>query len=669
MSRRFLRLATDIRRSIVDRDGFGFRSVRIQQPAGPRQFAYPQTEAKVQAFMRWLQQQINLGILEIVDEQPQTGEPIRRRWQDLYVRAVALRAIADVQKDAKRAGMAGPDVAVEAIFQSRLHLETAELMYRVNFEALKGVTTAMAASIRQELVQGLIEGQGVQVIARRLTQRVEKVGRTRARAIARTELIRTYSEISLNEYERLGIAGVTAEVEWLTAKDNRVCFPKNALVLTRDGWLPIQHCQIGMEVQTRQGWKPIIDVMRRAYAGKLIRVCTEKSTLYATAEHPFWTLEEGWLEGKNLHVGQRLYTSLYQYTDILRLQDFLVSDAARFPAMMQKVAVFLRILRRISMPILPINLKGNTKLWQRKVNAIGAKLRLLKIRNFQGIQRLANNLFRSGLTTKSAVASERAELFCGHLRWADSKSNLTVAAMNQGRGATAFFRTMDSIQATRFIPGFVPERCLASSTGSHLTASHKLMSLVAGKRAIGIPMCDASFHRENIGTAGACFRHWFNFSMHLIAGTTTEARSFFRCGHKLFAAHNTCRDFDFSFVRKIAFTRTISFSTLGIHSLIVTNKNLFTKATSKLKWHILPLMTKFSILYHKLLSIPIDVYDITVDDAQEFFANDVLVHNCSQCKDLAGKIFTIQEARGKIPRHVSCRCRWRPRVISQEQAA
>lgn len=50
----------------------------------------------------------------------------------------------------------------------------------------------------------------------------------------------------------------------------------------------------------------------------------------------------------------------------------------------------------------------------------------------------------------------------------------------------------------------------------------------------------------------------------------------------------------------------------------------------------------------------ITVYNLTVADQPEFYANGILVHNCAECEALEAQVFTIEEARGIIPVHPSC---------------
>ena len=58
------------------------------------------------------------------------------------------------------------------------------------------------------------------------------------------------------------------------------------------------------------------------------------------------------------------------------------------------------------------------------------------------------------------------------------------------------------------------------------------------------------------------------------------------------------------------------------------------------------------------------VYNKKVDSNPEYYVDDVLVHNCGMCASMEGEIMKVEEARGLIPRHPSCRCAWVPEPIT-----
>ena len=88
---------------------------------------------------------------------------------------------------------------------------------------LQDITEVMEAQIRREIALGLEAGEGTEAIARRIRKRVEKVGRTRSRTLARTEVIRSHHVANIATYREAGVANVSVQAEFATAGDQRVC--------------------------------------------------------------------------------------------------------------------------------------------------------------------------------------------------------------------------------------------------------------------------------------------------------------------------------------------------------------------------------------------------------------------------------------------------------------
>ena len=219
MVRRFKRLRRDIAKSVAENDAFGLKSNR---PVPPGQFAFPRDASKVEAFMGWLREQMNMGILEIIQGTPLSGSG-HRRWQDIYLASAYQKGIAHAANRMKGAGANVADRWIDAAFLRPVHADRAGLIFTRAFEELQGVTDTMAGQISRELAQGLIEGRNPRDIARGLADRVDKIGITRARRLARTEVISAHAEASLNTYMEAGMEGVTVEAEFSTAGDSRVC--------------------------------------------------------------------------------------------------------------------------------------------------------------------------------------------------------------------------------------------------------------------------------------------------------------------------------------------------------------------------------------------------------------------------------------------------------------
>jgi len=225
MTRRLRAHAQDIKTSIVEFDVLGLRGredILTLAPADPGRFIYKTTAEKLDEFMVWLKGEQTKGILEIIQTgtgpEPWTNTYIRSSYQKGMVEGRAqLRALGvDVPMDTIQGG------GIAGAFQQPMRAETAALLYSRTYEQLVGVTADMDAAISRVLSQAIIEGVGPEEAARRLAK-IEGVGITRARLIARTEMVYAFNMGALTEYGMAeGIIGEQIFVKWMTARDERV---------------------------------------------------------------------------------------------------------------------------------------------------------------------------------------------------------------------------------------------------------------------------------------------------------------------------------------------------------------------------------------------------------------------------------------------------------------
>lgn len=179
----------------------------------PGAFRFDTNARKVQGFMNWLRQAQREGILEISSGVP-NSMAANASWQNTYIDSAYQKGIRDAYK---RAGKPmGP-------FNAPVHADAAGLIYTRAYEDLEGITQVMSTQISRSLAQSMVEGRSAMDTARRLADRVDKVGITRARTIARTEMTRAYGEATLNSYKEMGVHGVEVEAEFSTAGDDSVC--------------------------------------------------------------------------------------------------------------------------------------------------------------------------------------------------------------------------------------------------------------------------------------------------------------------------------------------------------------------------------------------------------------------------------------------------------------
>lgn len=213
LTKRFRRVRADIVKSLTKQDALGIKG---NAPANPGEFAFPTNPQRAEAFKKWLQRRINQEILE-------TTGPQGTRWTDAYIRASYNRGVSRAEAELAKAGYTTEAAVASEAFRAPIHAEALQMMYSRAFDELEGITSAMSQQINRELTDGLANGHNPRRIARSLAKRVDKVGISRAKTLARTEVIRAHHTANINEYERARVAGVVIQAEFSTAGDGRVC--------------------------------------------------------------------------------------------------------------------------------------------------------------------------------------------------------------------------------------------------------------------------------------------------------------------------------------------------------------------------------------------------------------------------------------------------------------
>ena len=251
MKRRFVEICRGIATAVYEKDCFGLNeNIHTLQVTPPdyQAFAFLSSAEKLEAFMKWLQQQVDKGLLS-VSQFMQLGSFINKSWTGLYVLDAYKRGILRARMEMKKAGYDVPSIEETGGIMIAIgmldHVENLGLLYTRTFNELKGVTNAMDQQISRILAQGLADGDSPLLLARKLVavingQGIGDLGITdslgrfiptmrRADMIARTELIRSFHIANIQEMRNWGVEGVYAEVEFRTAGDNRVCSRCQAL--------------------------------------------------------------------------------------------------------------------------------------------------------------------------------------------------------------------------------------------------------------------------------------------------------------------------------------------------------------------------------------------------------------------------------------------------------
>jgi hypothetical protein len=238
MMRRFKKLEQEITYAIVSQDCFGLKTPTTFAAPPQKAFAFPRSADKVQAFMEWLQKQVDDNILT-VRQMNQLGSAVDSAWTNLYIEDSYKRGVQRADYELKKAGFDGitKGYSIEAAMANPFHGDRLGLLYSRAFSDLKGITATMDSQISKILGQGIADGDGPALLARKILSTIngggaelgikDSLGRfipakTRAKMLARTEIIRAHHLASIQEYRNWGMEGVKVQAEWSTAGFN-VC--------------------------------------------------------------------------------------------------------------------------------------------------------------------------------------------------------------------------------------------------------------------------------------------------------------------------------------------------------------------------------------------------------------------------------------------------------------
>lgn len=171
------------------------------------QFEFASSAEQVEEFGKWLEDQFDALTTEEAYGR-YIKEGFAQGQRKAFLRAKALGMVTQGNEQFLLSAFLRPQSA------DKVKLLTGRVLTE-----LKNVNSAMATAMKRELADGLVKGESPRVIARKINKQVDKIGKVKARMIARTEISRAHNEGQLDRLEELGVEEVGVEVEWLTAEN------------------------------------------------------------------------------------------------------------------------------------------------------------------------------------------------------------------------------------------------------------------------------------------------------------------------------------------------------------------------------------------------------------------------------------------------------------------
>lgn len=184
-------------------------------------YSFERDGRKIESFLTWLKSAQSRGILGVEYGTP-LASAAQQQWQNLYIRSAYRSGMANAAGSLREGGATVEQTWVDASFSRPIHADRVGMIYTRSFMSLSGITEQMDAALSRTLAQGVVDGLGVRELTRLI---VRDVGMAQARAqmLARTEVIATHADATLNGLQEAGAREVEPEVEFSSSRDSAVC--------------------------------------------------------------------------------------------------------------------------------------------------------------------------------------------------------------------------------------------------------------------------------------------------------------------------------------------------------------------------------------------------------------------------------------------------------------
>ena len=435
-----------------------------------------------------------------------------------------------------------------------------------------------------------------------------------------------------NEIERQGGQMVAF---WRTEEDERVCFPAGTTIQTDRGGVDIETIRQGDLVSTRYGLRKVLRTIVTKYDGDFVRVRAGGYEVDATKDHPFWT-RRGWVSAQLLHVDDFVQTIENKEVNIDSASYVRFSETDKIVSGRDNCRGFFDIARFVSMPIVPIDFYSYVPFGNNKINAVIAYAKFLNVGNADSFKGKSNIAFQEVFPAVFSITREFAELTlpsAGRF----SEVLTTSRAAYKLRWASTPFGTKSPIS---FFAVLKDALFSNKNFAAFFTSDQQPSSLAASHTTGGISIGLAAINRKRFIAYTADFCNFVVDALTAAFPRTTNRTGVCGVATGCQIERSVAGDADFVYPQTLAFLR----DEFELHVWDRHN----------------------GIVYPRRLANATMVYNLAVEEHQEYYANGLLVHNCNICRPLnwTAESEWPPELEDGPPGHISCRCWTEYRLIS-----
>ena len=214
-NRRYGELKSLVYATVATNNYFNINAV----PLEGSDFVFLRDSERLDRFDIWLQQ----TIAELITSGNATPGSSEINWLLEYTETGYVRGVK--KGNSQLSSQFGNNIVPDRIdiFAGPFHVEKASLLFSRDFTQLKGITAAMSQQMNYILSEGILNGENPEKIARKMLDRIDKIGITRTRLLARTEIINAHNLGTILEGEEVGdLLGEEIVYRWITAGDGKV---------------------------------------------------------------------------------------------------------------------------------------------------------------------------------------------------------------------------------------------------------------------------------------------------------------------------------------------------------------------------------------------------------------------------------------------------------------